>query len=137
MSRFEASGSSTRDLISRLRAQQAGLNIMAFCKEFNARTQGIKARHIVALCAVHCPSSRCRRSLVSRQDDVPLPVLVTAYKDKSFEFVRPPHQPPGPCTRLTIRNRLQVVKNPPATYFIKKAAGALINAALLAHACRR
>jgi hypothetical protein len=22
-----------------------------------------------------------------RQDDVPLPVLVTAYKDKSFEFV--------------------------------------------------
>jgi ribosomal protein L11 len=36
------------------------VNIMAFCKEFNARTQGIKARHIVALCAVHCPSSRCR-----------------------------------------------------------------------------
>jgi hypothetical protein len=23
------------------------------------------------------------------QDDVPLPVLITAYKDKTFEFVRP------------------------------------------------
>ena len=29
-----------------------------------------------------------RARLVSRQEDVPLPVLVTAYKDKSFEFVR-------------------------------------------------
>ena len=41
---------------------------------------------------VHCPSlpvlTMPCRSFVSRQEDVPLPVLVTAYKDKSFEFVR-------------------------------------------------
>jgi hypothetical protein len=70
--------------------------------------------------------------LLSRQEDVPLPVLVTAYKDKSFEFVR------RICRRCcaavafpdqsgSVRGALQqVVKNPPATYFIKKAAGALL-----------
>ena len=82
---------------------QAGLNIMAFCKEFNARTQGIKARRIRGL--VRCPSlpvlTMPRRSFVSRQEDVPLPVLVTAYKDKSFEFVRSRISRLALCTRLT------------------------------------
>ena len=92
MSRLEANAGigafDSRDLISRVRAQQAGLNIMAFCKEFNARTQGIKVRHIVAVRCSLPVLTMPRRSLVTRQDDVPLPVLVTAYKDKSFEFVR-------------------------------------------------
>jgi large subunit ribosomal protein L11 len=45
---------------------QAGVNIMAFCKEFNAATQ-------------------------SQAGDV-LPVVISVYKDKSFSFVtkRPP-----------------------------------------------
>lgn len=58
---------------------QHGLNLMAFCKDFNARTQHIKA-------------------------DVPVPVTLTAYTDRSFEFV---------------------VKSPPVSYFLKKAAGIL------------
>ncbi len=54
---------------------QAGVNIMAFCKEFNARTQGSSG-------------------------DV-LPVVISVFKDKSFEFV---------C------------KKPPASILLKKAA---------------
>lgn len=42
---------------------QAGLNIMAFCKEFNAKTAKIA-------------------------DQAPIPVEVTAFKDKSFTWVR-------------------------------------------------
>jgi len=48
-------------------AGQRGLNIMEFCKAFNAQT-------------------RCRAGL-------PLPVVITAYADKSFTFIiktRPP-----------------------------------------------
>eukprot|EP00898_Chlorokybus_atmophyticus_P009020 jgi/Chlat1/9119/Chrsp97S08425 len=56
---------------------QHGLNIMKFCKEFNARTSELR-------------------------DDVPVPVRVYAYKDKSFTFD---------------------TKAPPVTYFLKKAAG--------------
>jgi large subunit ribosomal protein L11 len=43
----------------------AGVNIMAFCKEFNAKTQGI---------------------------DAILPVIITVYQDKSFTFIckKPP-----------------------------------------------
>jgi large subunit ribosomal protein L11 len=40
---------------------QAGVNIMAFCKEFNAKTQGYK-------------------------DGVPLRVAINVYADKSFEW---------------------------------------------------
>ena len=40
---------------------QAGLNIMEFCKDFNAKTQG-------------------------QAGDV-LPVVITVYKDKSFSFI--------------------------------------------------
>lgn len=56
---------------------QRGLNIMAFCKEFNAATQAM-------------------------EPGVPVPVVITAYQDKSFTFV---------------------MKTPPASFLIKKAAG--------------
>jgi large subunit ribosomal protein L11 len=55
---------------------QRGLNIMAFCKEFNAQTQGM-------------------------EPGLPIPVVITAFADKSFTFV---------------------MKTPPATVLIKKAA---------------
>ena len=54
---------------------QRGLNIMEFCKAFNAKTQGMEA-------------------------GLPIPVVITAYADKSFTFI----------------------KTPPATILIKKAA---------------
>lgn len=56
---------------------QRGLNIMEFCKAFNAQTQGM-------------------------EPGMPIPVTITAYADKSFTFV---------------------MAQPPATYFLKKAAG--------------
>ncbi len=56
---------------------QRGLNIMEFCKAFNAQTQGMEV-------------------------GLPVPVVITAYADKSFTFV---------------------MKTPPATVLIKKAAG--------------
>ena len=56
---------------------QRGLNIMQFCKEFNAATQGV-------------------------EPGLPIPVVITAFADKSFTFV---------------------MKTPPATILIKKAAG--------------
>jgi len=55
---------------------QKGLNIMEFCKAFNAATQGMEA-------------------------GAPIPVLITAFADRTFTFV---------------------MKTPPATYFLKKAA---------------
>ncbi len=56
---------------------QRGLNIMEFCKAFNAQTQGV-------------------------EPGLPIPVVITAFADKSFTFV---------------------MKTPPATIMIKKAAG--------------
>ncbi|GAB5606518.1 50S ribosomal protein L11 [Sideroxyarcus sp. TK5] len=56
---------------------QRGLNIMEFCKAFNAQTQGV-------------------------EPGLPIPCVITAYADKSFTFV---------------------MKTPPATILIKKAAG--------------
>jgi len=41
---------------------QAGVNIMEFCKAFNARTQEMEA-------------------------GMPIPVVISVYKDKSFDFV--------------------------------------------------
>ncbi len=55
---------------------QRGLNIMEFCKAFNARTQ-------------------------SMEKGLPIPVVITACADKSFTFI---------------------MKTPPATILIKKAA---------------
>jgi len=55
---------------------QRGLNIMEFCKQFNAQTQAM-------------------------EPGLPIPVVITAFADKSFTFV---------------------MKTPPATILIKKAA---------------
>ena len=55
---------------------QRGLNIMEFCKAFNAQTQKM-------------------------EPGLPIPVVITAYADKSFTFI---------------------MKTPPATILIKKAA---------------
>ena len=55
---------------------QAGVNIMEFCKAFNARTQEMEA-------------------------GLPLPVVISVYKDKSFDFA---------------------IKTPPAAVLLKKAA---------------
>ena len=54
---------------------QRGLNIMEFCKQFNAKTQ-------------------------SMEPGLPIPVIITAFSDKSFTFI---------------------MKTPPATVLIKKA----------------
>jgi large subunit ribosomal protein L11 len=55
---------------------QRGLNIMEFCKAFNAQTQGV-------------------------EPGLPLPVVITAYADKSFTFI---------------------IKTPPTAVLIRKAA---------------
>ncbi|EMT1395284.1 50S ribosomal protein L11 [Neisseria gonorrhoeae] len=55
---------------------QRGLNIMEFCKAFNAATQGMES-------------------------GLPIPVVITAFADKSFTFV---------------------MKTPPASILLKKAA---------------
>ena len=56
---------------------QRGLNIMEFCKAFNAQTQKV-------------------------EPGLPLPVVITAYTDKSFTFI---------------------IKTPPTAVLIKKACG--------------
>lgn len=56
---------------------QRGLNIMEFCKAFNAATQGM-------------------------EPGMPIPTVITAFGDRTFTFV---------------------TKTPPASYFLKKAAG--------------
>ena len=56
---------------------QRGLNIMEFCKAFNAQTQGM-------------------------EPGLPVPVVITAFADKSFTFV---------------------MKTPPAAVLIRKAIG--------------
>jgi len=56
---------------------QAGLNIMEFCKSFNAKTQKM-------------------------EQGMPIPTVITAYGDRTFTFI---------------------TKTPPASYFLKKAAG--------------
>jgi large subunit ribosomal protein L11 len=55
---------------------QAGVNIMEFCKGFNAQTQGM-------------------------EPGMPIPCVITVYADRSFTFV---------------------MKTPPASYYIMKAA---------------
>ena len=56
---------------------QHGVNIMEFCKAFNAQTQQV-------------------------EKDMPVPVVITVYNDKSFTFI---------------------MKTPPAAILLKKAAG--------------
>jgi large subunit ribosomal protein L11 len=55
---------------------QHGLNIMEFCKQFNAKTQG--------------------------QDGLTLPVVITAYEDRTFSFI---------------------IKSPPCSVLLKRACG--------------
>lgn len=55
---------------------QAGVNIMEFCKQFNAATQ-------------------------QKEVGMPIPVVITVYKDRSFTFI---------------------MKQPPVSYFLMKAA---------------
>ncbi len=55
---------------------QRGLNIMEFCKAFNAQTQG-------------------------KEQGTPIPVVITVYGDRSFSFE---------------------MKDPPVSFFLKKAA---------------
>ncbi len=55
---------------------QHGLNIMEFCKQFNAKTQG--------------------------RDGLKLPVIITAYEDRSFTFI---------------------IKSPPSSILLKRACG--------------
>ena len=54
---------------------QRGINIMEFCKAFNEKTKSLMGK--------------------------PVPVVITVYKDKKFDFV---------------------IKSPPASYFIREAA---------------
>ena len=54
---------------------QRGINIMEFCKAFNEKTKSLMGK--------------------------PVPVVITVYKDKKFDFV---------------------IKSPPVSYFIKEAA---------------
>ncbi len=54
---------------------QRGINIMEFCKSFNEKTKSLMGK--------------------------PVPVVITVYKDKKFDFV---------------------IKSPPASHFIKEAA---------------
>jgi large subunit ribosomal protein L11 len=54
---------------------QRGVNIMEFCKAFNAKTE--------------------------KDRGIPFPVIITVFEDRSFTFV---------------------IKTPPASYFLKKAA---------------
>jgi large subunit ribosomal protein L11 len=56
---------------------QAGLNIMEFCKTFNAQTQSL-------------------------EQGMPVPTVISVYADRTFSFV---------------------TKTPPASFFLKKAAG--------------
>ncbi len=56
---------------------QHGVNIMEFCKQYNAQTQKM-------------------------EQGMPLPVVITVYSDRSFTFI---------------------IKTPPATVLLKKAAG--------------
>jgi len=55
---------------------QRGLNIMDFCKSFNDKTKNL-------------------------EKGAPIPVVITAYKDKSFDFI---------------------TKLPPVSYYLRKAA---------------
>ena len=56
---------------------QAGLNIMEFCKTFNAQTQGL-------------------------EQGMPIPTVISVYAGRTFSFI---------------------TKTPPASFFLKKAAG--------------
>lgn len=120
---------------------QAGLNIMNFCKDFNAKTADFKvALHRLELGRLQWSQAhRCCSRLTGGmpQEDVPVPVKITAYSDKTFTYVRFPawlaplpgraraRRPPCTSERVPAADLqgAQEMKTPPATYFIKKALG--------------
>lgn len=86
---------------------QAGLKIMDFCKDFNAKTADIKARQrrtrsATAHVCQHAPLLWLPAAQPANpppgppvQDDVPIPVVLTAYADKTFSYVM--KTPPARC----------------------------------------
>lgn len=70
---------------------QAGLNIMSFCKDFNAKTADIKvsAQMNFMKCYRFVPLSCFSQLLLTffLQEGTPVPVLITAYSDKTFVYV--------------------------------------------------
>lgn len=100
---------------------QAGLNIMAFCKEFNAKTSGYKVPSPLAHCLL-CPlpvvpTGCCNACLGAgcggqkhrvegthdhMQEGVPLRVSVRVFSDKSYEWD---------------------LKTPPTSWLVKQACG--------------
>ncbi|CAI5527445.1 unnamed protein product [Closterium sp. Naga37s-1] len=92
---------------------QHGLNLMAFCKDFNARTQHIKPdvpvpALITAYSGAHLTSYPPLSFLAlhthstSRPLLRPLPPRSSCHQDRSFDFI---------------------IKSPPTSYFLKRAAG--------------
>lgn len=81
---------------------QAGLNIMSFCKDFNAKTADKKVCSS-QLPMLFIPEAHARTTvtpLCMMQPDIPVPVVITAYSDKSFTYVRP--LPPLRCYACSI-----------------------------------
>ena len=68
---------------------QRGLNIMEFCKAFNAQTQGL-------------------------EPGLPIPVVITAYADKSFTFIMK-----TPPTAVLIKKALKLDKGSPKPHLDK------------------
>lgn len=75
---------------------QAGLNIMSFCKDFNAKTADKKVSYLlavscsqlVACITLHCRSGEIAADMLCKlQSDIPVPVVITAYSDKTFTYV--------------------------------------------------
>ncbi len=68
---------------------QRGLNIMEFCKAFNAQTQGL-------------------------EPGLPIPVVITAYADKSFTFIMK-----TPPTTVLIKKSIKLDKGSPRPHMDK------------------
>ena len=72
---------------------QAGLNIMNFCKDFNAKTADIKVWTLAFITSfaqvVACYLGATHACTALPQEETPIPVLITAYSDKTFQFVSP------------------------------------------------
>ena len=68
---------------------QRGLNIMEFCKAFNAQTQGL-------------------------EPGLPIPVVITAYADKSFTYIMK-----TPPTTVLIKKAIKLDKGSPKPHLDK------------------
>ena len=65
---------------------QKGVNIMEFCKAFNAKTQGL-------------------------EDGMPIPVVITVYTDKSFTFITK-----TPPASILLKKAARVAKGSPVPH---------------------